>query len=1138
MHLTSFVLVMGLVLAVAAEAADPSLVGWWKLDDGSGDTAVDSSDYGNNGTLNGGPQWVPGRLGGALQLDGVDDFVVVPNAESLTADNEVTVMLWWNAEVAGNGAGGAYGGLVTKGTGSIRAYSLYCNIDNVFHFSTGAPGDWANSWSTGTFVLNEWTHVTAQVVDGRHQYWINGQDAGTEDFGTIILPGASSTEPVYIGRATEGTYSQGMIDDARIYNRALSQQEILQAMTGAPIAGNPSPSNDATDVLRDVTLSWTPGEFAALHDVYVGDSFEDVNTATVPTDPGLDVNSLDLGRLEFGKTVYWRVDEVNAAPDNTVFTGDVWSFTVEPVGYPITGSRITAHASSQNSADEGPDKTIDGSGVLGEDHSTDNIDMWRSDTSEPNQAWIQYDFDKVYKLAELKVWNHNSGLEMDAGFGIKEAVIEVSVDGTEFTPIKTVELAQAAQSSIDILGVVAKSLRITAQSNWGGIFQKYGLSEVEILAVPLAARELTPADEATDISPVATTLAWLAGREADSHDVYISTDVDDVINGTATPVSSSDASINIDLDVDQTYYWCVDEVNNLMDPAVWAGDIQSFSTGAYVSVDDMESYSNEEDSRIFNAWVDGYDNSSQNGALVGADPMANDYSPESGTVNTGSQSLPIHYNNSAGALYSEATRTFEGSQDWTKHGVQELHVYFHGSVDNAAGQLYVKINDTKVLYEGYGDTLQVSKWIPFVIDLSSVEGLQSVTSLAIRIEGGGSGVLYIDDIQLCPKVAQSAIFSENFDGIAGANFNGGQLQSDLDLAWGADLPGWSKAGDGAVHIVDHANVTGNIVNPRNFAPMLWGAMPNQTLENANIITLDIPISGSNAAGQVYQVSFLASPSVYSAGAQASQATEGVLIEVLRIDDTVLASHASLPGAWAGDMAFVADSFEYTGDGSGGIRFRISPSNPNVGRFGAAIDDLTLNPAPPVFSENFDGIAGGNFNGGQLQSDLDLAWGADLPGWSKAGDGAVHIVDHANVTGNIVNPRNFAPMLWGAMPNQTLENANIITLDIPISGSNAAGQVYQVSFLASPSVYSAGAQASQATEGVLIEVLRIDDTVLASHASLPGAWAGDMAFVADSFEYTGDGSGGIRFRISPSNPNVGRFGAAIDDLTLNTVAPGQ
>jgi len=74
--------------------------------------------------------------------------------------------------------------------------------------------------------------------------------------------------------------------------------------------------------------------------------------------------------------------------------------------------------------------------------------------------------------------------------------------------------------------------------------------------------------------------------------------------------------------------------------------------------------------------------------------------------------------------------------------------------------------------------------------------------------------------------------------------------------------------------------------------------------------------------------------------------------------------------------------------------------------------------------------------------------------------------------------------------------------------------------------------------VLIEVLRGDDTVLASYTSLPGAWAGNMAFVPDGFQYAGDGSGDIRFRISPSNPNVGRFNAAIDDLVVTVVASGS
>ena len=69
-YLISFVLVLGLVLTGVAKAADPDLVGHWKFDEGSGTTAFDSSGNGNDGTLNGGAQWVEGQLGGAIQFNG------------------------------------------------------------------------------------------------------------------------------------------------------------------------------------------------------------------------------------------------------------------------------------------------------------------------------------------------------------------------------------------------------------------------------------------------------------------------------------------------------------------------------------------------------------------------------------------------------------------------------------------------------------------------------------------------------------------------------------------------------------------------------------------------------------------------------------------------------------------------------------------------------------------------------------------------------------------------------------------------------------------------------------------------------------------------------------------------------------
>ena len=159
--------------------------------------------------------------------------------------------------------------------------------------------------------------------------------------------------PLFFGTETAagGNAIKGYMDDIRVYNYAVGPDEIVGLQTeGQPqLAANPVPASDATDVPRDVTLSWTPGESADTHNVYLGMVFDDVNDADLGSpaliSQGQDANSVDAGRLEFGRTYYWRVDEVNSPPDRTVFKGEVWSFTVEPYAYPIPSQSVTAAAS-------------------------------------------------------------------------------------------------------------------------------------------------------------------------------------------------------------------------------------------------------------------------------------------------------------------------------------------------------------------------------------------------------------------------------------------------------------------------------------------------------------------------------------------------------------------------------------------------------------------------------------------------------------------------------------------------------------------------------------------------------------------------------------------------------------------------
>ncbi|UCE49397.1 MAG: hypothetical protein JSW47_04485, partial [Phycisphaerales bacterium] len=125
-------------------------------------------------------------------------------------------------------------------------------------------------------------------------------------------------------------------------------------------AQEPNPSDGATDVRRDVVLSWTPGETAIMHDVYLGMTFEDVNdadpTSLLSVSPGQIATAYDPpDLLEFDRVYYWRVDEKVA--DGTVHKGNVWSFTAEPFAYPIENIIATA---SSSAPDQGPENTVNG----------------------------------------------------------------------------------------------------------------------------------------------------------------------------------------------------------------------------------------------------------------------------------------------------------------------------------------------------------------------------------------------------------------------------------------------------------------------------------------------------------------------------------------------------------------------------------------------------------------------------------------------------------------------------------------------------------------------------------------------------------------------------------------------------------
>jgi hypothetical protein len=222
---------------VQAQQPDESLILSLSFDDGKVMKAMDSSEYGNHGELKGGPKWVDGKFGMALELDGTDDFVQISHSKSLCVDKEVTVMAWIYPKRLNNKdvLGGQWQGIIAKGDTpwdkrSYSFYTVYTEASKVLqlHFSTAG----VNTTSTGTVPLNEWVHVAVVVEGGQHKYYINGESAGVDGSG-IILPGQLDTADVVVGKTHEGRELLGRIDEVRIWNRALTKSEIKAEMNKA-----------------------------------------------------------------------------------------------------------------------------------------------------------------------------------------------------------------------------------------------------------------------------------------------------------------------------------------------------------------------------------------------------------------------------------------------------------------------------------------------------------------------------------------------------------------------------------------------------------------------------------------------------------------------------------------------------------------------------------------------------------------------------------------------------------------------------------------------------------------------------------------------------------------------------------------
>ena len=652
------------IIFILACVAEADLVGLWRLDETSGTIAHDSSGNGHDGTLNGDPKWTPGKIGGALAFDGYSD-----QADHTTDPGNINWVSVEPFDVIGPGITMAAwirpDGFDITDARIVTKQKTWSSIDIWWMLSTytegtalrmrlktddgGTDGGTTTMWSdAGYLEAGVWSHVAATYDGSKMRLFHNGVEImSTDKTGTIQTDPAAA---IGIGNSPLGSPGglratfHGLIDEVRIYNSAMNEQQLLGIMQGEgyPFAFGPDPADG--DIHEDiwVTLSWSPGDFAVSHDVYLGDNPDDVNEATRDSDlfrGNQDLTFYIAGFIGYaypdglipGSTYYWRIDEVNDAEPNSPWKGDVWSFSVPPK---------TAYSPIPfDNAEFVP---------------TDTKLTWTSGFgAKTHTAYIGEDFDTV-----------------------NNATDGISIGITSYTP-ESLKLAKTYYWRID---------------EFDGFETHKG--EVWSFTTEGAVSGPNPADGAVDVSPTQI-LTWNAGAVAASHEVYFGTDMDAVKNATtASPEYKGPKALGEEsydpgrLALQTAYFWRIDEVNNTSSDSPWKGNIWSFTTGDFFVIDNFEDY-NADTNQIWWAWKDGlgyvaHDNEpaypgNGTGSAVGDETTAS-YTEET-IVHGGNQSLPFFYdNNKQGyANYSEAELTLTAQRDWTAEGVAELSIWFRGN---------------------------------------------------------------------------------------------------------------------------------------------------------------------------------------------------------------------------------------------------------------------------------------------------------------------------------------------------------------------------------------------------------------------------------------------------------------------------
>jgi len=691
----------------------------------------------------------------------------VGGGRTVTIDDEDALRLssytyeFWMKDL--EGPTGSWRNVFTKGSGNSdygRGPLIALRpSENGLHFDHSTGTGQSTLDTHEGIPVNEWVHI-AIVLTSLTGEQIIYQD-GVQKAVRISAGLTDATQPPVLRM---GTGANMVLDDFRVWNYARTPAEIQDGMNrelsggeeglvgywrfnegegttaydmspyenhgtiidatwtteAAPVAPpvfaySPDPVDGVLHEDTWVSLNWRPGDDAASHDVYFGENFNDVNDGAEGIFYGNQPEAFFVvgfpgfpypDGLVPGTTYYWRIDEIET-DGTTIHKGDVWSFMVPPkIAY------------DSNPAD-------------GAELVDPNVELsWTAGFGgKLHYVYFGDNFDDVNSAT--------GGLPLGA---------------TIYTP-GTLKMAKTYYWRVDEFDIIE-----THKGDVWSFTTEGGVGSPD------------PSNGAVDVKQTPI-LTWSPGFYAASHQVYFGTDKEVVRNAdTGSPEYKGTGDLGSQsyepgkLELYATYYWRIDEVNNVNPDSPWTGPVWSFTTANFLVVDDFEDY-DVGNNEIWWSWVDGLGYAAHptlppypgngTGSMVG-DENTGSYMEET-IVHGGNQSMPVFYDNSI-LRYSEVELTLTYPRDWTENGISTLTIWFTGDSANAAETLYVALNGNAVVYHGNPNAAQVDTWTEWNIDLQAFAdqgvNLANVNTIALGLgnksnpQAGGSGVVYFDDIRL------------------------------------------------------------------------------------------------------------------------------------------------------------------------------------------------------------------------------------------------------------------------------------------------------------------------------------------------------------------------------------------------------